>query len=392
MAHVRSLTRSDGTPAFEVRWRQAEKFKQRTFKVKREAERFALRVEDEVEQGNSTDIYVRRSKTLADVVGASMAASASKLRPKTYGGYEAAYRLHVLPSFGTRRIVSITSQEVELWVQSLVAKGMAPASVRGAFIALNKCFKYAQRHDLVVKNPCTGTPLPAKPRKETRFLSPAEVDLLAGELDLFEPYGLVVRFAAYTGLRAGEIAGLQIRDVNLLRKVLRVDRAVQRVTGKGLVYVEPKTERSHRYVPVRSSLADELASYLSQHPRRNEPEVALWPGREVGGDRAADYNRLMDPASFYRYYLKPAAARAGLGAVRAHDLRHTYAAIMAASGIEIQKVCAFMGHHSISVTVDTYGHLYESDFASDMDRLDAYVHSASASVPTWRMRDDGTRG
>jgi len=126
MAQVRPLNRSDGSAAYEVRWRQAGRFKQRTFKVRRDAERFALRVEDEVEQGNSTDIYVKRSKTVREVVEASMKASAGKLKPKTQAGYERAYRLHILPTFGTRRITAVTSQEVEAWVASVTAKGAQP--------------------------------------------------------------------------------------------------------------------------------------------------------------------------------------------------------------------------------------------------------------------------
>lgn len=234
MAHVRTVTRSDGNVAYEVRWRQAGKFKQRTFKVKREAERFALRVEDEVEQGNSTDIYVKRSKTVADVVAASMKASAGKLKPKTIAGYEQAYRLHVLPRFGSRRITSVTSQDIEAWVSTLTEKGLSAASVRANFVALNKAFRYGQRHDLVTKNPCAGTELPRESAKEMRCLTPAQVETLATQLDKHAPYGLLVRFAAYTGLRAGELAGLQVRDVNLLQRSVRVERTLQRHKG-GLV-------------------------------------------------------------------------------------------------------------------------------------------------------------
>jgi Phage integrase, N-terminal SAM-like domain len=126
MAHVRTHRRGDGSAAYEVRWRHAGRFKQRTFRVKRDAERFALRVEDEVEQGNSTDIYVRRSKTVREVVEASMQTAEAKLKPNTLAGYELAYRLHILPTFGPRRITSVTSQEVEVWVQSLSAKGLTP--------------------------------------------------------------------------------------------------------------------------------------------------------------------------------------------------------------------------------------------------------------------------
>jgi integrase len=326
MAHVRTLTRSDGTPAFEVRWRQAGRFKQRTFKVKREAERFALRVEVEVDQGNSTDIYVRRSKTLAHVVEASMKASAAKLKSKTLAGYEQAYRLHILPVFGARRITSVTSQDVEMWVVTLTEKGLSPASVRGTFVALNKLFRYAQRHELVAKNPCTGTELPRSDAKRMRCLTPAQVDALAKQLDRHHPYGLIVRFAAYSGLRAGEIAGLQVRDVNLLQKSVRVERTMQRDkhSDKGWTLASPKSERSTRTVPLRASLLVELRDYLDAHPRRGEPAALLWPGRVRGGHgenkSALDYSRPFDHQSFYRYYFKPALAAIHLSGVRFHDL------------------------------------------------------------------------
>jgi site-specific recombinase XerD len=97
-----------------------------------------------------------------------MKASEAKLAPNTLAGHELAYRLHILPTFGTRRITSVTSQELEACVQSLSAKGLSPASIRGAFVALNKAFRYAQRHDLMAKNPCAGTELPRSDVQEMR--------------------------------------------------------------------------------------------------------------------------------------------------------------------------------------------------------------------------------
>src|SRR5690242_17407117 len=98
MAHVREVTRTDGKRAYEVRWRAGGKFKQRTFTVAREAERFALRVEDELQRGNSTELYSRRSKTVAEVVEATMAVAATKLKPRTVLSYRQCYDRHVLPT------------------------------------------------------------------------------------------------------------------------------------------------------------------------------------------------------------------------------------------------------------------------------------------------------
>ena len=192
MAHVRKLTRGDGKAAYEVRWRAGGKFKQRTFTVEREAERFALRVEDELQRGNNTDVYSRRSKTVTEVVEASMAVAATKLKPRTLLSYRQCYDRHVLPALGGRRIAAVTSGDVEKWVADLHASGLSPATVGNTFVALNKVFRYAVRHQFVAANPSTGTELPRATGAavfKPHFLTPAEVEAVAAELDGTRPTG-----------------------------------------------------------------------------------------------------------------------------------------------------------------------------------------------------------
>lgn len=133
-------------------------------------------------------------------------------------------------------------------------------------------------------------------------------------------------------------------------------------------------------MPLRGSLVEAMREYLDSHPRRNEPEAPLWPGRVRGGygasKSAAEFSRPFDHQSFYRYYFKPALQRAGLPAVRFHDLRHSYASIMAAAGVDIYKVSRWMGHANVSTTDAIYTHLFHTDYDADMARLDAYVENA----------------
>src|SRR5690606_23876217 len=138
MAHVRTLQRTDGTRAYEVRWRDGAKFRQRTFKIKREADRFALKMEQKVAEGVSTTTDVRRGVTVAEVVTASLAASIPNLKPRTYGSYVAVYDRHVLPVLGGRRVASVTPQQVQDWVLGLHERGLSPATCRNVFVALNK--------------------------------------------------------------------------------------------------------------------------------------------------------------------------------------------------------------------------------------------------------------
>ncbi|MGN7964914.1 tyrosine-type recombinase/integrase [Microbacterium sp. 22179] len=385
MAHVREVPRAGGV-AHEVRWKVNGKFKQRTFTAKREAERFALRIENELADGSSTEALVRNAKTFAELAVATQAASATRTKTKTQLGDDSNYRIHILPVFGARRINTITSIEIEVWLTDMrtkmskrTKKPLSASSIHGAYISLSKVFAYAVKHRLIATNPCAVVDKPRVAKEERGFLDSSQVNALATKLDAYAPYGLIVRFAAYTGLREGELAALRIRDVNLLHRRVEVRRTVHRVKG-GWEVGTPKSVRSTRDVPLGRSLIGELSEYLSQHPRRNEPEAPLWPGRVPGGNgdvRTLDYDRQFDVASLIRYYFKPALADLGIAGARWHDLRHYYASVCAAAGIEIRKVSRWMGHANINTTDSIYTHLFNGTHDEDMDRLDAAAKAAT---------------
>lgn len=289
---------------------------------------------------------------------------------------------------GERRINSITSMEVERWLAEMQTKvspktgeRYSAASVHGAFVALSKVFAYALKHRLIAANPCTVVDKPKVAREEPTFLTPEEVAAVAAELDAWHPYGLVVRLAAYTGLRAGELAALRVRDVNLMRRHVEVRRTVQRSRG-GWTFGTPKSARSVRDVPLPGFLVQDLTEYLAGHPHRADPSAPLWPGRLQGGHgagkSAVDWSRPFDVASVYRYYFKPTLAKLGIRSARWHDLRHFYASACAAQGIDIRKVSRWMGHANNNTTDSIYTHLFNGSATEDMDRLDSLAARPAA--------------
>lgn len=385
MAHIREVKRASGV-AYEVHWRQGTTKKQRTFTVKRQAERHALKVESEIAQGNSTEPLVKNSKTFKEVAEASLAASKGKLKPRTYDGYVQMYARHVYPEFGSRRIGSITSADIEKWIAKLAATPTAraktplhPSTIKHAFVSTNKVFRYAIKHRLISHNPATGTDLPSVQLAQSFnpvFLSPDEIEALAAELDGNAPDGLFVRLAAFTGLRSGEIQALQIRDVNLLRRQLEVRRTLFR-TKDGMTEGTPKSEKSTRSVPLRRELVALLTAYLAVHPNAGDPTASLWPGRNYGGygewRGGLDWTKRMDYDSFYRQRFRPAATKIGQPDLRFHDLRHTAASLFAASGMPLARVARILGHSDTATTYKVYLHFFPDDFAADMDRLDEYL-------------------
>lgn len=207
------------------------------------------------------------------------------------------------------------------------------------------------------------------------FLNPEEVFTLADAvanpprprsqpLRSYPAYGLLVRFAAFTGLRAGEIAALRIGRVNPLHRWVEVAQSVEEIHGE-LVYGPPKTY-ARRRVELPPGLAAELSEHLATRPADGDAFVFTAPD---GGP--------LRHSNFYGRHFKPAVRRAGLDPrTRFHDLRHTAAALMIAEGAHLLVVKERLGHSTIAVTADRYGHLYPSLEAALTTRLDETYRAA----------------
>lgn len=377
MAPVREVRRKNGA-AYEVHWREAGTGvkKQRTFTVKREAERFAARVETDKMEGRPTTPLASRGPTVEQIVEASLAASAHRLKPGTLAGYRALYKAQIVPRFGAKRITQVSSQEIEAWVSDLVAAGLAPNTVHNHWVALNKLFGYSIRHRLAVHNPCAAVELPKNQTSETFapvFLTAAQVEAVASDLDKTYPLGTLIRFAGYTGLRAAEIAGLRVRDVRLDLGHIEVRQTIRRI-GNRWVAGEPKSKQSRRDVPLLNrALISELRAVLLANPNSGDSDALFWPGR-ANGSRRLDWTRPIDVGGVRTYYLVPAARRVEVAEhMRFHDLRHTAASLWLAAGFQPFQVSRWLGHASLELVGRVYGHLYPSDYTAELDRFEAYT-------------------
>jgi integrase len=198
------------------------------------------------------------------------------------------------------------------------------------------------------------------------FLDAVEVNRLADAID--EPYGVLVRFAAYTGLRAGELAALRVGRVDLLRGSVDVREAYAEVHGA--LVLGPTKTYGRRTVALPRFLCDELGAYLVG--RDVSPDAHLFTSPDGGPLRQSN---------FYRRTFKPAVRAAGLpDGLRFHDLRHTCAALLIAQGAHPRALMERLGHSSVTVSLDRYGHLLPSLDEALVDGLeDTYRRSRAAS-------------
>ena len=167
----------------------------------------------------------------------------------------------------------------------------------------------------------------------------------------------MVLTAAYTGLRPGETAGLRIESVDLLRRSIIVSGTISEVRGK-VHFGPPKTKRSARTVAISRSLAQEIGTHIGHYA---SPAGWIFPSPNGQPLRRTNFRR--------RIWL-PAIAAAGFEPLRFHDLRHTHAAVLIAQGEHPKVISERLGHSSITVTLDVYGHLMPGMDEAVAERLD----------------------
>jgi len=213
------------------------------------------------------------------------------------------------------------------------------------------------RLELIDRDPTLPVKPPRKVRPEMDFFSPEEVRRLleSTEGDLHA----ILSVAVLAGLRVGEICGLKWKDVDLNRGIIRVVRSYDPKHG----FSEPKSKYGKRAVPMSPLLLRTMREHY-QAQGEPGPEELVFPN-SLGKPR--DRNALV-----FREF-KRALKEAGLREIRFHDLRHSYAALSIAAGMDLKALQVAMGHHSITMTADHYGHLLKGAYERPLARLDALL-------------------
>ena len=297
-------------------------------------------------------------------------AGQAHLKPSTRERYAGILREHVVPAWDRVQLANVSHADVQAWVTSL-SRTRSPSTVRKVHRVLSLVLDLAVRDGRLARNVAEKINLPRPVKEEQRHLTIDQVEALAtecgypSEFSKHRPFGerecetyrLVVLFLAYTGVRFGEMAALRVGRLHLDRRRAVIAESVTVVQGQGLVWGTPKTHQ-RREVPIPRFLAEELAA----HVEGKAPEELVFTGVRRGGPLRA--------ATFRRGHFDAAAKAIGLPGLHPHELRHTAASLAIANGADVKVVQQMLGHSSATMTMDTYGHLFESRLDEVGDALD----------------------
>ncbi|GAA3044213.1 site-specific integrase [Gordonia defluvii] len=266
-----------------------------------------------------------------------------------YGGLS---RKHLEAGTISRKpLDKLKATDVESLIVALRKSGLSESTVRQIYTVLRAAMEIAVRDGLLGSNPVAKVPRPKVTPHEAKHLSADEVKVLL-EQAKSSRYFLAVLLMATTGLRRGEVVGLAWSDVDMEQREIRVRHTLNRVDGE-LVLSEPKTARSRRRIPLLPSVVAELRSWRLRQKQERLRAGDQWA--DTGMVFTTELGTMVDPRNLLRV-VSAAAKAAGLEDVVAHSLRHSAAVAMLEAGVHIKAVADLLGHSSISITGDIYGH------------------------------------
>lgn len=323
----------------------------------------------EREQGT---LAAGRTPTVGQFLEQWLTAVEPSVRYATLERYSGLCRTHLIPGLGRTRLDRLTPADVEAFCARKLSEGLSQRSVHHLRAVLRTALNRALRWGMVTRNVAA---LAEPIRVESRPYQVLDPQQARAFLDAVRGDRLEALYtvALALGLRQGEALGLRWQDVDLERGRLTVAYALQRQkTDPGEpakpVLVEPKTERSRRTLALPAT----VLSALREHRSRQLQE------RLIAGSAWEEYGFIFTTTTgrplLNTYLLRLFHAhleRAGLPRMRFHELRHSAASLLIAQGVPLKTVSTVLGHSTITLTSDVYGHLFQDaqrEAANAMDR------------------------
>jgi integrase len=291
--------------------------------------------------------------------GAVRTRSGRTFKPSTVRGYEQTLRDRVWPDLGAVKLVKVERRDVQRLVDRMLTEGLDPRTVRNAIMPLRSIFRRALEDGDVALNPCDALRLPAAEGERDRIASPEEAAELIATLR--EHDRAVWACAFYAGLRRGELMALRWEDVDLAQGVIRVRRSWDEQEG----FVAPKSKAGNRDVPIVALLREQLVRHRLLTARRE----GFVFGRNAERPFIASNLRMRSRTDWK-----------GRDPIGLHEARHTFASLLIASGVNAKAISQYLGHSSIQVTFDIYGHLMPGNESETVERVDAYLARADTAA------------
>lgn len=368
--HVRKRTTKGGKASYQIIL-ETEKDpstgkRQRVYQTvngtKREAEATLTRLKAELSNGNG--IMQPSVIKLGNWLDDWMRLYNAHLSPTTRTTYKQQIETRIVPMLGNTPLNMLNGNQIQAWINDLSLKqGLSGKSVKNIFLNLKAALDKAEELQMIPRNPCKYTVLPNIKKFTAQFYSMSEVQTIlntAKGTDMYFP--LVIEF--YLGLRKGEIAELKWSDIDLENGIVHITRS--RVGCEdGVIVKSTKSDAGIRDIPLNQTT---LAIFKNEYARylENTRKIGFVDsGYIIHQDNGEPFVPSSIPQKWKRF-----CEQHKLRKIRFHDLRHTCATILIASGVDVKTVQTWLGHSDIQVTLNIYAHCLASMKKAAGDKMD----------------------
>ena len=307
----------------------------------------------------------------------------ANVKPSTVSSYEATIRNHLQPGLGAIRLDSLTTHDIQEFYNSLHSpsenrNALSSKTIKNIHGILHHALEQAMLNNYIRSNPSNACVIPKAIKKKVKPMNEHQIAdfLKAIKGHKYENMFLV---ALFTGMRQGEVCGLQWECVDFDNGTILIDKQLQSLRGKvrgdnekyALVPTKNGKERTITAAPFVMDLL--WKTKQAQDTNRKDFSSDFQENDLVFTDEIG--NRVT-PQALYRAF-KLVVTELNMKDVRFHDLRHSYAVVSLKSGDDVKTVQENLGHATASFTLDTYGHVTEKMKKDSADRMQAFIKSVS---------------
>ena len=337
------------------------KQKSKTFKKKSEAKKWAATIESE--RSNTELPYEIKDQTVAEYFEDWMENYVGRfLSETTYKGYRTIVERHIKPDLGHIKLKELNAVQIQVYENRKLdfgringEGGLSPTTVLQHHHVLSKGLNSAIKKKFIKRNPCKGVEAPRAERPEILYMTKAQVKKFlnfAKEKGIW--YYTYMYLAIDTGMRRGAMMGLKWRDVYFNEGFLIARRSYIRGKDNTPKFINSLKRQSSRKITIDEK-AKMILKKLKEHQeelKRNEEinyeDNDLIFAKENGKPFSPDV-----PTDRFKRLVR----ELGMGELKLHDLRHTYATLALEAGVPVKVISERLGHANVSTTLDKYSHL-----------------------------------
>ena len=305
------------------------------------------------------------------------------LRDSTSQSYEMIIRRHIKPNIGNIAFANLNGDDIQKFYNHLYTNGrlagkggLSNKTVENIHLVMSSCINFALKRGELIRNPLLTVKLRRENKKEVEVFTREEQEKILAECPNHY-YGMAIKFDFYTGLRAGELLGLTWDCVDFCKNTIRINKQVQRnkifnqksdsKTILGFVY-NTKTKTSNRIIKVMRPLMTELNEY------KKEQDVLK---KKLGQDYYTKLNLVFprqdgyftDSGTFLDAFSR-IQNKLDIPHRNVHAMRHTFATRALENGMKPIVVSRLLGHASIQITMDIYGHVIPDFAEQELEKME----------------------